>query len=153
MGMPLRQAWFVNGTFYNSEVWCAFSKADIEVLEVLDGKILRAILGAHCKVPSEMLYLETGAVPISHVISVRRLVYLQTILKKSNNEIVKKVYLAQKRNPCNGDWIKLIDSDKKKYNLTISDEEIEAMTEHDYKSLVKKRVKEEIILRALNHSK
>ena len=92
--MPLRQAWCVNGTFYNSEVWCAFSKADIEVLEVLDGKILRAILGAHCKVPSEMFYLETGAVPISHAISVRRLVYLQTILKKSNNEIVKKVYLA-----------------------------------------------------------
>ena len=36
MGMTLRQAWFINGTLYNSEVWCAFSKADIEVLEVLD---------------------------------------------------------------------------------------------------------------------
>ena len=89
-----------------------------------------------------MWYLETGAIPISHVISIRRLVYLQTILKKSNNKIVKKVYLAQKRNPCNGDWIKLFDSDKEKYNMTISDEEIEAMTEHDYKSLVKQRVKE-----------
>ena len=25
MGMTLRQAWFINGTLYNSEVWCAFS--------------------------------------------------------------------------------------------------------------------------------
>ena len=68
--MTLRQAWFINGTLYNSEVWCAFSKADIEVLEVLDRKILRVILGAHSKVPSEMLYLETGAISISHVILV-----------------------------------------------------------------------------------
>ena len=36
MGMTLKQAWLINGTLYNSEVWCAFSKADIEVVEVLD---------------------------------------------------------------------------------------------------------------------
>ena len=31
MGMTLRPAWFINGTLYNSEVWCAFSKTDIDV--------------------------------------------------------------------------------------------------------------------------
>ena len=36
MGMTLRQAWFINRTLYNSKVWCAFTKSDIEVLEVLD---------------------------------------------------------------------------------------------------------------------
>ena len=142
MGMTLRQAWCINGTLYNSEVWCAFSKADIEVLEVLDRKILRVILGAHCKVPSEMLYLETGAISISNVISVRRLLYLQTILKKTDNEIVKKVYIAQKVSPCNGDWIKLIDSDKEYYNIPLSDEAITEMTEEKYKSFVKSQVKE-----------
>ena len=71
------------------------------MLEVLNRKILRAILGANSKVPSQMLYLETGAIPIAHVISVKRLVYFQNILKKQDDEIIKKVYLAQKSNPSN----------------------------------------------------
>ena len=41
MGMILRQTWFINGTLYNSEVWGSFSDCDIEVLNVLDRKILR----------------------------------------------------------------------------------------------------------------
>ena len=106
------------------------------MLEVFDRNILRAILGAHSKVPSDILYLETGAIPITHVISVKRLVYLQNILQKHDDSIVKKVYLAQKTNPSNGDWTKLIECDKEKYNLNISDDIIEGMTDSDYKSLV-----------------
>ena len=36
IGLTLRQAWFINGTLFNSEVWCAFSESDLKVLEVLD---------------------------------------------------------------------------------------------------------------------
>ena len=46
-----------------------------------------------------MLYLESGALPISSVISERRLCYLQNILKRHDSEIVRKVYTAQKKNP------------------------------------------------------
>ena len=74
------------------------------------------------------------------MISVKRLVYLHNILKKQDDEIVKKVYPAQKSNPDNGDWF--IDSEKEKYKLNISDDFIEAMTENEYKSLVKHKVKE-----------
>ena len=59
MGMTLRQAWFINGTLFNSEVWCGFSDADIKVLTVLDRKNLRLDTGSHSKTPSEMLYLQT----------------------------------------------------------------------------------------------
>ena len=79
IGFTLRESWFVNGTIVNSEIWCAYSENDIQMLQVLDRKILRLILGAQAKVPFEMLYLETGALEIKHVIAVRRLVYLQNI--------------------------------------------------------------------------
>ena len=85
IGLTLRQSWFINGTLYNSEVWCAYTIHDIKMLEMLDRKILRQILGAHAKVQSEMLHLETGAIPLSHVIAVRRFLYLQNILKKNKN--------------------------------------------------------------------
>ena len=46
-----------------------------------------------------MLHLESGASQISHVIAVRRLLYLKNILERYVHEVVKKVYKAQKKNP------------------------------------------------------
>ena len=63
IGLTLRDAWFVNGTLYNSEVWCSYSDKDMEVLNVLDRKILKLITGSHSKAPFEMLFLETGCLP------------------------------------------------------------------------------------------
>ena len=42
---------------------------------IQDYKILKVITGAQDKVPVEMLYLENSQLPISHVISVRRILY------------------------------------------------------------------------------
>ena len=38
----------------------------------------------------------------------RRLNYLHNILKKPDNELIKRVYEAQKHKPTQGDWIELI---------------------------------------------
>ena len=56
------------------------SPCDINVydVEVLDRKILRSIVGAHSKVTWEMLYLTNSVLPISSVITARRLLYLYT---------------------------------------------------------------------------
>ena len=115
------------------------------MLEVLDRKILRAILGAHSKVPWEMLYLETSVLPISNVITARRLHYLQTILKRSNDEIIRKVYTAQKSNPSKGDWINLVQEDMRIIGLDISDRDIEEMDINKYKDMVKKMVRKQAL--------
>jgi hypothetical protein len=47
IGLTLREAWFINGTLFNSEVWCAYTKTDLKDLIIIDKKILRVILGAH----------------------------------------------------------------------------------------------------------
>ena len=61
--------------------------------------ILQEITGAHSKVPWEMFYLETSVLPIASVIIARRLIYLQDILKRTENEIIFKVYTAPKESP------------------------------------------------------
>lgn len=142
IGCNLRESWFINGTLFNSEIWNAFNENDIKMLQVLDRKILRLILGAQGKVPCEMLYLETGAIELKHVIAVRRLVYLQTILKKHDSEIIKKIYMAQKKSPCTGDWVLLVEEDKIKYNIENSDEQIAEMSEYVYKKYIKKQVRQ-----------
>ena len=142
IGLTLREAWFVNGTLFNSEVWSAYTNNDIKVLELLDRKILRLILGAQGKVPCEMLYLETGALELNHVIAVRRIVYLQKILKKHESEIIKKIYNAQKKSPCYGDWVLLVEADKIKYEIEYTDEKISQIPDEEFKKYVKNKVRQ-----------
>ena len=103
VGLELKQAWLLNGILVNCEVWHSISKYQIENLEAVDQYLLKSLIGAHAKVPLEHLYLELAALPISYVISARRTVYLKTILKRTNDEIIKQVYYCQKDNPVPGD--------------------------------------------------
>jgi hypothetical protein len=139
-GLALREAWFINGILFNSEVWGTYTEKYVNDLEVIDHMILRAILGAQSKVTVETLYLETGAMSIKNVISVRRMLYLKTILDRHDNEIIKKVYIAMKSNPHKGDWIKLVERDFQKIGLDMDDKLITEMNLNNYKSLIKKSV-------------
>ena len=83
----------------------------IEKLTILDNCLMRYILGAHSKVPTEMLFLETAAIPIKYVIKCRRMIYLKEILDRKDNEIINKIYYTQKANPLKGDWWLLVQED------------------------------------------
>ena len=48
-GLLLRDAWFINGTMYNIEVWGSFTKTDLKCLEILDRQIFKLIFGAQYK--------------------------------------------------------------------------------------------------------
>ena len=112
VGLTLRHAWFLNGCLFNSEVWSGYTDNNMEELEKIDHKIMHLIIGAQSKVPTEMLYLETSEIPIKHVITVRRLMYLQTILKRHTDEITKRIYTAMKCQPLKDGWIELVTLDK-----------------------------------------
>ena len=83
------------------------------------------------------------------MIAVRRMVYLQNILKKHDTEIIKKIYVAQKKLPCTGDWVLLIEEDRLKYNIEYSDEQIAELSDSKFKTHVKKQVR----LQSLNELK
>ena len=86
-------------------------------LEVMDRMLLRYIVGAHAKVQTEFLYLETGTTPLKNVITSRRLLYLQNLLKRPQSEMIRQVYEAQKDNPVQGDWVKLVKEDLEIINM------------------------------------
>ena len=75
---------FLNGVLYNSEVWYSTTAEQIAQFVDIDKYLLRGLVGAHAKTPLEHIYLEMAALPIPYVLSVRRMIYLQTILKRHN---------------------------------------------------------------------
>ena len=90
---------------------------------------MKYILGAHSKVQTEFIYLETGASPLKDVIATRRMMYLQNILKRPKEEVVKRVFEAQKLNPVKGDWIELVKKDFNNVGVILNETEISEKNE------------------------
>ena len=93
--------------------------------------------GAHSKTATEFLYLETASIKIFYIIAARRLSYLQSILQRDENELVSKYYKAQVVESYQGDFVKLVEEDKKLIKLPISDYDIKNMSVNNFKGLVK----------------
>ena len=141
IGLVLRQAWFINGCFFNSEVWSGYSENDLKDLEVIDHQILKAVVGGQAKVQSEMLYLETSQLPIKSVITSRRILYLHNILKRHDSELIRQVYDAMKESPLKEDWIHMVNKDKEDLELNLTDEAISKLSKSEFKKIVKLKVR------------
>ena len=144
VGLMLRDAMFVNGVLCNSEAWHSITEKNIEDLEVMDRSLLRHITKAHAKVQTEFIYLETGAIPIKQMMMNRRMMFQQNILKRSPDELLRKVYEAQKVNPVRGDWIKIIEKDFETLEIEMNENEIQIKSKCEYKSQVKHKIKEHV---------
>jgi hypothetical protein len=141
-GLMLREALLVNGMMFNSEAWHGVTKKDTIDLERVDETLLRGLTSAHSKIPIAALYLECGATPLRFVWAARRIMYLQTILKRNNDELTKKIYIAQKEDPSEGDFYELVTKDMEMIDLTMNEEEIKEASKVALRNIVKKKVKE-----------
>lgn len=157
IGLILRDAWLVNGTLYNSEVWHGITRNTIRPLESVDQHLLRQLLGAHGKTPLEFLYLETGCIPLMYIIMSRRLIYLKEILSRPEDELIQRMYRSQKSRPKQGDWCEMVKSDFDMLRVHMSDEVIASMGTKSYKSYIKSMAKkaafEELMNIQASHSK
>ena len=133
---------FINGVLFNSEVWHGLKTADLALLSNVDKEILRYICKAHAKTPTEFLYLETSSLPLNFIVSSRRMLYLHTILDRDNSELLKRVYMAQKEQPTNGDFCELVKEDFKTIGEDLNEIDILAMGKYNYKKLIKTKVKQ-----------
>ena len=85
--------------------------------------------------------LVSGVIPIRYIISSRRLMYHQVILQRDDNEITKKIYLAQKDDTAPGDFVELIENDFKSINEEQNDLSITTTNRNSYKQHIKAKVK------------
>ena len=126
----------------NSVTALLSSPPTVNDLEIIDHKILRVITGSQAKVPIEMLYLETAELPISQVISVRRMSYWHNIIRRNGDELVNQVYKAMKEKPLKGDWIHLLKEYLNKVELSLSDEkEVAGLSKYKFKNQIKKMIR------------
>ena len=106
--MKLRDSMLINVILYNCGAWHGVSKKQIETLEAIDEALLRKLLMAHSKTPLELLYLETGALPLRWIIVKRRIMCMKHIMERHEKELIKKIFLAQEESRNQGDFVTLV---------------------------------------------
>ena len=97
---------------------------------------MKKCLNSHSKTVRENYYLETGKLQIRYILSKRRLMYLHHILTRDKTELIFKVYQAQGLIPTRGVWYTMIQNEKVKYNIQLSDNNISQMSKRSFKKLV-----------------
>ena len=140
-GLLMRETIFGSKMLLNAEVWHSVTKSQIEELEILDRNLLRQILDAHSKTAIEWIYMDTGKLKFRYLIRIRRLMYLWHILNRNNSELIRRIYEAQKLSNNTGDWIKLVEADKKELEIDMKDEEIQNVSKDKFKEYVTKKAK------------
>ena len=98
--------------------------------------------GAHSKVPSEQLYLETASMNMSQTMSTRRIIHLQTILQRSEGKLIRNIYQEMKADPRKRDWSEMVKRDFEKYGVVLTEDEIREMDTKKYKSFIKVMVRD-----------
>ena len=141
IGLKLRQAMLINGILFNSEAWHAVTEYELKMLEKVDEYLLRSLVDGHSKTPLEFLYLEAGALPIRFILSSRRMIYLQTILKREDSELTKRIYKAQTDDPLPGDLSELLKKDFESIEETMDESAIKNVNEKSYKKVIKTKVR------------
>ena len=136
----LREAMLLNGIMTNSEVWYIVKEEHIKTLESADNELLRKVFNAHSKTAIELFFIETAKIPVRFILSKRRLLYLWTILRHNENELIQKAYNAQQVVQTKGDWFLMLNNERKKYGIELSDKEIAKMSKYRFKALVNKKV-------------
>ena len=83
--------------------------------------------------------------------------YYWTLLNKSENELVKKVFDIQKEHSVKEDWIEQIKDDLNSLDIEMKEEEIKVMKKETFKNIVKKKLKEKaldfLLTKKAKHSK
>ena len=89
-------------------------------------------------------YLQTSQLPILNVIAVRRILYLHNILRRHDEELIKRVCVAMKDLPVIRDWSNIVKEDMIKISLNLSNEDISMLPKYKFKVMVKKHVRKHV---------
>ena len=139
--LQMKEAMIVSSLMYGTEVLPNMRKEDVEKLAKKDHEYLKKAVDTMQSCPTALLNLEFGNIPIPVQLMMRRVMYLQYILKMKEDSLLKRAFMAQRSKPVRGDWADKVQEDMTKLNIKLSDSEIAELSKERLRKIVKERVK------------
>ena len=90
----------------------------------------------------ELLYLESGNIPIRFILMSKRLNFLHYILNEEEGSLIGIFFTAQCENPTKKDWVSSVKEDLKNLEIEMKFEDIKKVSKDTFMHIVKEHVKE-----------
>ena len=141
----LRDAMLLNSILVNCETWNYLTKKDIESLESVDTSFMKKCFNAHSKTVREAFFIETGKLPVRYILAKRRFMFWHHILTRTTDELIFKVYQAQKIKPTRFDWRNMILQECESFSLEITEDAVPEFSKRKFKILVEQAVNKKFL--------
>ena len=124
--------------FYNAEVYPNLTNEETEIVERIQGKILRKILELPKTTPYYPLLLETGVLTVEAKIHYKKLMLFHNIMHSDDSRIIKRILRYQMTEETRkGTWMNSIETLLKKYDIK---EKVDVI-KPTWKKLVKEKIR------------
>ena len=155
IGLIMREAILVSKLLLNVEVWPKLTKALAIKFEQTDLALQRKLLNCPVSTNFESIYSELNTMPLSIIIMKRRLMYHWNIVNRNKDELVNRIYRAQKFSQSKSDLYQLILKDKKMLKIQLTDEDLCKISKNQYKCFINEKIKiyRRIVLTEMQASK
>jgi hypothetical protein len=135
-----RNSILMNSMLCSTEALLGLTQSHVEKLEQVDRIFFRRLFEVPRCTAIESFYIETSSIPVRFLLVSRRLLFYWTILQKDDDELVKKVFNAQKTFPVRNDWVCQIQSDLETCGIDQTEEELSKMKKGSFKKLVDEKI-------------
>ena len=142
IGILFRNSKLINGILCSIEALYGLNTTHVEKLEKCDNSFFRQLFKSGASTPIESFYLASGTLPIRHIVIGRRLMFLWTILSKSESDLTRKCLSAQQLNPARNDLAVTFQNDLDKCGITLTMAEISTLKKSTFRKLVNKQLRE-----------
>ena len=138
------QAVVIPKLLFNSEAWSNLNAKCLQQLEIAQNISIKKLIGLPITSPSALVRSELGLWSVKNQIAMKRLTYLQRVLKMKNN--VTRSILMEQQNIPGPTWLKEVMQIMENLNIEKSLNDISTMTKFQWKKIIKERlIKAEIL--------
>ena len=75
---------------------------------------------------------------------IRRMLYFQTIVTRSEMELIRRAYNAQRDDAVKGDWVNILKEDFKYISEEVNEEDAKSTSKFEYKKKIKNMVRQKV---------
>ena len=140
----LYRSLFLSTILFNSQTWSNLRAKDIKMLQTLQLKFLKRIVGVSSSTANAFIFLELGVLPIEHEIAKRQIMYLHRILQLDASDPVRIMFTNLKSFHEAGErnWWSGVSERMVRYKIDIDMDKIQSMSKDMFSRQVRKKIEE-----------
>ena len=131
----------IKSLYYNIETWTNLRKSDAEQMEILQGQVLKGMLGLPMATPYWGILCELDILPINLVLTYRKLMLYHSIMNSDDRRVIKYLLREQEKSQYKACWFGNMKEEGERLGVTVNEEVVVGKLKSQWKKEVKQKIR------------